>query len=100
MDSSSAEQRLEFGNGAKAWRLALQAVLFAVICAVSTEIGNLLKFSPHNISPLWPTGPILFCVLVLTPSRHWWLYVSAAYSYALLDNARRGFPAWTMVFVV
>ena len=80
------------------WRLALQAALLAVICAVSTQIGMALKFPPHNISPLWPTGPILFCVLVITPSRHWWVYIPAAYLYALLLNARDGFPVWAMIF--
>src|SRR5262245_44308358 len=55
-------------------RLALKVLLVGAICHLSTEIGFAHKFPPHYISPLWPTGAILFSVLVVTPIRHWWAY--------------------------
>ena len=67
------------GRGAQAIQLAWRLLLVGFICYVSTEIGFAHKFPPHNISPLWPTGAILFGILVVAPVRHWWAYTFAAY---------------------
>jgi hypothetical protein len=48
---------------------------------------------------LWPTGAILFSVLVGTPARHWWAYIVAAYFSSILNDARAGFPVAAMLFV-
>jgi PAS domain S-box-containing protein len=81
-------------------RLALRVLLVGVLCSLSTEIGFAHKVPPHNISVLWPTGAILFSVLVLTPVRHWWAYILAAYFTSLLHDARAGFPVSALLFVV
>jgi signal transduction histidine kinase len=81
-------------------RLALQVLFVGIICSLSTEIGFALKFPPHYISPLWPTGAILFSVLVVTPVRHWWAYILAAYFTSILNDARAGFPLSAILFVV
>ena len=60
-------------------RLGWKLLVVGFICYVSTEIGFAHKFPPHYISPLWPTGAILFGILVVAPVRHWWLYALAAY---------------------
>ena len=73
-------------------RLALKVVLVGVICAWSTDIGFAHKLPPHYISALWPTGAILFSVLVVAPTRHWWLYIIAAYFTSVMSDARAGFP--------
>jgi PAS domain S-box-containing protein len=80
-------------------RLALRVLLVGVLCSLSTEVGFALKVPPHNISPLWPTGAILFTVLVITPARHWWAYILAAYLTSLLTDARAGFPVAALLFV-
>src|SRR5262245_40397026 len=100
MNASNGEQQNVTGRGAPALRLVLKAVLVAAICALSTEIGFALKIPPHYISPLWPTGAILFSVLVVTDSRHWWIYVLAAYFTSVLRDAWAGFPSAATLFII
>src|SRR5262245_9674976 len=95
----------EAGNGirertARGLRLALKVLVVGLICHVSTEIGFAHKFSPHYISPLWPTGAILFSVLLATPVRHWWAYTLAAYFTSVVNDARAGFPAAALLYLV
>ena len=86
--------------GTNFWRVAMQAAVVACVCAVSTEIGFAHKLPPHNISVLWPTSAILFSVLVLTPVRHWWLYILAGYGTSVINDARAGFPPAAIAFLV
>ena len=81
-------------------RLALNVLLVGFICHLSTEIGFAHKLPPHNISSLWPTGAILFSVLVATPIRHWWAYVLAAYFTSVINDVRAGFPISAVFFIV
>ena len=83
----------------RAMRLAIKVALVLVICHFATEIGFSFKIPPHNISPLWPTGAILFSVLVVSPVRHWWAYVFAAYFTSVITDARAGFPVSAMWFI-
>jgi signal transduction histidine kinase len=83
------------------WLLVVfKVVLVGAICHVSTQIGFAHKFPPHYISPLWPTGAILFSVLVVTPMRHWGAYIVAGYFTSVLNDARAGFPPSALLFVV
>jgi PAS domain S-box-containing protein len=84
----------------RAIRLALNVLLVGFVCHVSTEIGFAHKFPPHYISPLWPTGAILFSVLVVTPVRHWWAYTLAAYFTSVINDVRAGFPISALLFIV
>jgi PAS domain S-box-containing protein len=81
-------------------RLALKLLLVGAICHFSTEFGFAHKFPPHYISPLWPTGAILFSILVVTPVRHWWAYTLAAYFTSVINDARAGFPFSAILFVL
>jgi PAS domain S-box-containing protein len=84
----------------RALHLALKVLVVGVICSLSTELGFAHKVPPHNISVLWPTGAILFSVLVVTPGRHWWAYILAAYFTSVIHDARAGFPISAMLFIV
>src|SRR5262245_58234410 len=86
-------------RGAGVIQLALRVLVVGFICHFSTEIGFAFKFPPHYISPLWPTGAILFSVLVVTPIRHWWAYTLAAYFTSIVNDARAGFPVSALLFV-
>ena len=77
----------------------MSALLVLLICHFATEIGFSFKIPPHHISPLWPTGAILFSVLVVAPVRHWWAYILAAYFTSVWNDARAGFPASAMWFI-
>ena len=87
------------GPKASAVRLALKVLVVGLICHLSTEVGFAHKVPPHNISALWPTGAILFSVLVATPVRHWWAYTLAAYFTSVVNDARSGFPAAAFWFI-
>jgi signal transduction histidine kinase len=81
--------------------LILKVALVGITCYLSNKIGFALKFPPHYISPIWPTGPILFSVLVASPMRHWWAYVSVVYVTSAINDATEGFPALlSIVFIV
>jgi PAS domain S-box-containing protein len=85
---------------ARAVRLALRVLAVGVVCYLSTEIGYAHKFPPHHISALWPTNAIVFAVLVVTPIRHWWVYIAAGYFGAVVNDARAGFPFPNFLFLV
>ena len=103
------EAAINLGEGARdentrrwvrAIRLPLKVLLVGFICYLSTEIGFAHKFPPHYISALWPTGAILFSVLVVMPTRHWWAYILAAYFTSVINDARAGFPISAILFIV
>jgi PAS domain S-box-containing protein len=81
-------------------RLVLKVLLVGVVCSLSTEIGFAHKVPPHNISVLWPTGAILFSVLVVAPVRHWWAYILAAYFTSVVNDVRAGFPVAAVLFII
>jgi PAS domain S-box-containing protein len=84
----------------RAITLALKVLLVGVICSLSTELGFALKVPPHYIAALWPTGAILFGVLVATPVRDWWAYIVAAYFTSVILDVRAGFSMSAMLFIV
>jgi PAS domain S-box-containing protein len=89
----------EVRQSALALPLALRVMLVAVICHFSTQVGFAHKFPPHYISPLWPTGAILFSVLVIAPVRHWGAYILAAYATSIFNDIRAGFPLSAVLFI-
>jgi integral membrane sensor domain MASE1 len=42
----------------------------------------------------------LFSVLVISPVRHWWIYIPAAYFTSVINDARGGFPMAAFWFIV
>ena len=40
-------------------------------------VGILLGFPPSGIAAIWPSTAILLAALLLTPARHWWVYLLA-----------------------
>jgi PAS domain S-box-containing protein len=86
-------------RGARAIGLTIRVLLVGLICYLSTEVGFAHKVPPHNISALWPTGAILFSVLVVTPVRHWLAYTVAAYFGSVINDVRAGFPVAAIFFI-
>lgn len=62
MSVSIATEKAVARRGAQAIHLAWKLLLVGFICYVSIEVGFAHKFPPHYISPLWPTGAILFAI--------------------------------------
>ncbi len=79
-------------------RLALKALLVAVVCHLSIQVGHAFKFPPHDISALWPTSAVLVSILIASPIRHWWVYLLAGYSTYAIDVARFGFLASDVLY--
>jgi signal transduction histidine kinase/integral membrane sensor domain MASE1 len=44
--------------------------------------------------PLYPPTAILLAVLLLTPSRRWWLYVAVTFGMKVASNLWGGYPLW------
>src|SRR5215510_2290844 len=87
----------------RAWgvlRTVTAILLVGVICHLSTQVGYAFKFPPHRISPLWPTGAILFSVLVVAPVRHWWAYTLAAYFTSVLNDLHAGLPLSARLYLI
>jgi signal transduction histidine kinase len=80
-------------------QLAVKVLLFGAVCFLSTRLGFANKVPPHNISALWPTIAILFAALVVSPVKHWWLYILAAYAPSIFQDAQAGFPPAARWFV-
>jgi PAS domain S-box-containing protein len=47
------------------------SLLYYILVAVSM----MLRFSTSGLSLLWPSNALLIATLVLTPKRHWWVYL-------------------------
>ena len=47
------------------------SLLYYVLVVVSMK----LRFSTSGLSLLWPSNALLVATLVLTPKRHWWVYL-------------------------
>src|SRR5262245_30830178 len=80
--------------------LVVKLIAFGVICHFTTAFGFAHKFPPHFISPLWPTGAVLFSVLVVAPVRHWWAYILAAYATSIANDIRIGFSISAALYIV
>ena len=62
---------------ANAVPLMLSVLLVSAAYYVGGLAGILLGFPPSGISAIWPSTAILLAALLLTPPRHWWLYLLA-----------------------
>jgi two-component system, LuxR family, sensor kinase FixL len=58
-------------------RLTFSVLLVSAGYYVGGIVGILLGFPPSGIAAIWPSTAILLAALLLTPPRHWWLYLLA-----------------------
>jgi integral membrane sensor domain MASE1 len=65
-------------RGRTAVTVAGTALAVAVAYYVGSRIGFLLTMPPMSPSVLWPPNAILTATLLLTPARHWPIYLLAA----------------------
>jgi signal transduction histidine kinase len=77
---------------APVFRTSMLALLTAITYYAGSQIGFLL--TPHYtpISTFWPPNAILLAILLLTPSRIWWVLLLAALPAHLLVQLRTGIP--------
>jgi integral membrane sensor domain MASE1 len=70
----------------------------SVIVAIAYYLGAELAFligtlSDRIFAPFWPPNVVLFCALLVTPLRRWWIFILAAFPAHILANAHIGMPA-------
>jgi two-component system, LuxR family, sensor kinase FixL len=73
--------RIGLAPDAHAWRLpqvAWNVLLVSAGYYAGGIVGILLGFPPSGIAAIWPSTAILLAALLLTPPRHWWIYLLAA----------------------
>jgi PAS domain S-box-containing protein len=79
------------------WRVAVVCAAYyvAVVVALKLQLG----FS--QIPVLWPSNAILTAALVLSPKRHWWLYLLAVIPVHIAGYAGRlAGPDWSAVQIL
>src|SRR5467141_3837859 len=73
-------------------RVAATAVLVGVAYYVGAKVGLVLRLPPATSSVVWPPNSILTATLLLSPRRHWWLYLLAAFPAHLAGELPADFP--------
>lgn len=81
------------GRSAWPWLTTIGGVLAsAAAYYVATQIAWALCFPDTKVSLLFPPHAVLVCILLVVPTRHWWLYVLAAAGAHFLATRQAGWP--------
>src|SRR5215470_12263282 len=74
--SASLFKRALVGLNSDIGKAAVVAIGYFVGAEIAFFIGTL---SDKIFAPLWPPNTVLFCALVLTSPKSWWIYILAAF---------------------
>ena len=86
----SLEGRVAHFGGANTVR---NAFIVAIAYYLGAEIAFLIgTLSDRIFAPFWPPNIVLFCALLVTPPRQWWIYIAAALPAHALAELRVGMP--------
>ena len=97
MDSAiSALQTREAQTGVRREDL-LKTIRNSIVVAIAYYIGAEIAFwigtlSDRIFAPFWPPNIVLFCALLITPPRQWWIYILAAFPAHVAAELRVGMP--------
>ena len=73
------------------WRAPL---LVAIAYYLGAESAFLIgTLSDRIFAPFWPPNIVLFCALLLVPSRQWWMYIAVAFPAHVIAETTVGMPA-------
>ena len=90
MSMRSLQERAERFGGANTVRNVL---IVAIAYYLGAEIAFLIgTLSDRIFAPFWPPNIVLFCALLITPPRQWWIYIAAALPAHILAELRVGMP--------
>ena len=68
-------------------------VIVAVAYYLGAEIAFLIgTLSDRIFAPFWPPNIVLFCALLLSPPRQWWIYIAAAFPAHTIAELGVGMP--------
>jgi signal transduction histidine kinase len=87
---SRNERNTGFGGNNTIRNVVLVAVAYYLGAEIAFLIGTL---SDRIFAPFWPPNIVLFCALLITPPRQWWIYVAAAFPAHTIAELGVGMPA-------
>src|SRR4029078_7603319 len=87
---SLPERAARFGRGSAVRNALIVAVAYYLSAEIAVLIGTL---SDRIFAPFWPPNIVLFCALLITPTRQWWIYIAAALPAHTLAELGVGMPA-------
>src|SRR5262249_57356789 len=69
----------------------------SVIVALAYYLGAEFAFwigtlSDRIFAPFWPPNVVLFCALLVTPLRQWWIFILAAFPAHIAAELQVGMP--------
>jgi len=86
----SLEGRVAHFGGANTVR---NAFIVAIAYYLGAEIAFLIgTLSDRIFAPFWPPNIVLFCALLVTPPRQWWIYIAATLPAHAIAELRVGMP--------
>jgi signal transduction histidine kinase/integral membrane sensor domain MASE1 len=69
-------------------------IIVAIAYYLGAEIAFLIgTLSDRIFAPFWPPNVVLFCALLVTPARQWWIYILAAFPAHIAAELQVGMPA-------
>ena len=87
---SRNERNTGFGGNNTIRNVVVVAVAYYLGAEIAFLIGTL---SDRIFAPFWPPNIVLFCALLITPPRQWWIYVAAAFPAHTIAELGVGMPA-------
>ena len=83
-----AQRDARFGAGT-----IRNVVIVAIAYYLGAEIAFLIgTLSDKIFAPVWPPNIVMFCALLVTPPRQWWIYIAAALPAHTLAELGVGMP--------
>jgi signal transduction histidine kinase len=75
----------------------LRTIRNFIVVAIAYYIGAEIAFLVGTLSdkifaPFWPPNIVLFCALLVTPPRDWWIFILAAFPAHIAAELRVGMP--------
>jgi signal transduction histidine kinase/integral membrane sensor domain MASE1 len=87
---SHLERSTRFGGTSTIRNVFIVAIAYYLGAEIAFLIGTL---SDRIFAPFWPPNIVLFCALLLTPPRQWWIYIAATLPAHTLAELGVGMPA-------
>jgi len=81
-------------------RIAVLALLVAVVSYVAAGLGHSITLSSQGVSVLWPASALLVSVLLLVPRRTWPVLIPAGLAGFVAHDLQFGFTPWIITQLI
>src|SRR6186713_2884968 len=86
---SPQERGARFGGTRTIRNVFIVAIAYYLGAEIAFLVGTL---SDKIFAPFWPPNVVLFCALVLSPPRQWWIYILAVLPAHVAAELQVGMP--------